>query len=102
MGGFPKGAAEKGESQEKCAAREAFEEVGLDVTHMIDKKEWFRRKIGSKVGPVVESPPVPASQTWLRACKNCIFYGSWSLWKIPKDQNYFKSSATFKEPVKNL
>ena len=47
---FPKGAAEKGESQEKCAAREAFEEVGLDVSHMIDKKEWFRRKIGSKVG----------------------------------------------------
>ena len=48
--GFPKGAAEKGESQKECAAREAFEEVGLDVSHMIDQKEWFCRKIGSKVG----------------------------------------------------
>ena len=47
--GFPKGTLEAGESQEECAAREAFEEVGVDVTHMIDSREWFERKIGAKV-----------------------------------------------------
>jgi len=47
--GFPKGTLEAGESREECAAREAFEEVGVDVAHMIDNREWFERKIGAKV-----------------------------------------------------
>ena len=51
--GFPKGTLEAGESREECAAREAFEEVGVDVGHMIDNKEWFERKIGTKVRAVL-------------------------------------------------
>ena len=51
--GFPKGTLEAGESGEECAAREAFEEVGADVAHMIDKEEWFERKIGTKVRAVL-------------------------------------------------
>ena len=51
--GFPKGTLEAGESGEECAAREAFEEVGVEVGHMIDTKEWFERKIGTKVRAVL-------------------------------------------------
>ena len=51
--GFPKGTLEAGESGEECAAREAFEEVGVGVAHLIDNKEWFERKIGTKVRAVL-------------------------------------------------
>ena len=47
--GFPKGTLEAGETGQECAAREAFEEVGVDVAHMIDSREWFEKKIGTKV-----------------------------------------------------
>jgi len=59
--GFPKGTLEAGESIEECAAREAFEEVGVDVAHMIDKEEWFERKIGSKVRTlfIIPNPVAP-------------------------------------------
>ena len=52
--GFPKGTLEAGESREECAAREAFEEVGINVAHMIDSREWFERKIGTKVSSSVD------------------------------------------------
>ena len=45
--GFPKGTLEAGESREECAAREAFEEVGVDVSHMIDSREWFDSKVAA-------------------------------------------------------
>ena len=48
--GFPKGKCEGNESPEACAAREAFEEVGIEVVQMIDSQEWFEQKIGTKVG----------------------------------------------------
>ena len=48
--GFPKGKCEGNESPESCAAREAFEEVGIDVVKMIDTQEKIERKIGTKVG----------------------------------------------------
>ena len=59
--GFPKGTLEAGESREECAAREAFEEVGVDVAQMIDNREWFKRKIGTKVRTlfVIPNPVAP-------------------------------------------
>ena len=51
--GFPKGKCEGKESPETCAARETFEEVGIDVVQMIDSQEWFERKIGTKVGKII-------------------------------------------------
>ena len=51
--GFPKGKCEGKESPETCAARETFEEVGIDVVQMIDSQEWFERQIGTKVGKII-------------------------------------------------
>ena len=48
--GFPKGKCESNETRPECAARETYEEIGIDVVQMIDSEEWFERKIGSKVG----------------------------------------------------
>ena len=51
--GFPKGKCDGKESPETCAARETFEEVGIDVVQMIDSQQWFERKIGTKVGQIL-------------------------------------------------
>jgi len=59
--GFPKGKCEGNESPESCAAREVFEEVGIDVVKMIDSQEWFERKIGTKVRTlfIIPNPVAP-------------------------------------------
>ena len=48
--GFPKGKCESNETRPECAARETYEEIGIDVVQMIDSEERFKRRIGSKVG----------------------------------------------------
>jgi len=39
--GFPKGKINEGESEIQCAIREVYEEVGIDITELINDKEYL-------------------------------------------------------------
>ena len=45
--GFPKGKINIDEEPVRCAAREVFEEVGYDVSGLIDKKDFIGPVFGS-------------------------------------------------------
>ena len=38
-----KGKIEENESAHACAAREVFEEIGFDVSRMVDPNTWFEK-----------------------------------------------------------
>jgi len=39
--GFPKGKVDNGESEVDCAIRETHEEIGFDISHLIDSNRWI-------------------------------------------------------------
>ena len=41
--GFPKGKVNEKESQEECAIREVWEEVGVDISYLLDSNVFLER-----------------------------------------------------------
>lgn len=44
--GFPKGKINKGEADHECAIREVEEEIGLDITHLVDVGQYLEHSYG--------------------------------------------------------
>ena len=94
------------------STRESAREKELKVAHVVGEEDLLVEDIDGELdlmelgplNPVLEYPrSLKPYFKVARSLQKCIFYGSWSLWKIPKIK-IISNLATLKllEPMKNL
>ncbi|CBY33635.1 unnamed protein product [Oikopleura dioica] len=75
--GFPKGKVNIDESPEKCAAREVLEEVGYDVSPLMDKKNFIEVDLAGQINRLYLCPGCPLKTEFVTQTRNEISNIKW-------------------------
>ncbi|CAG5083694.1 Oidioi.mRNA.OKI2018_I69.PAR.g10438.t1.cds [Oikopleura dioica] len=75
--GFPKGKVNIDESPEKCAQREVLEEVGYDVSPLLDKRNFIEVDLAGQINRLYLCPGCPLKTEFVTQTRNEISSIKW-------------------------